>query len=106
MEIIYTQTVNDGQFTLYDESEIVGYIKYEWSKNGNINVTGTFIEEKYRGQSLGDTLMNEIIELAEQNDVLIYPICPFVIHYFNKNQKYNYLLDEDYLASLKEENKE
>ncbi|MBS7333081.1 MAG: N-acetyltransferase [Weeksellaceae bacterium] len=103
MEIIYTQTVNDGQFTIYEGDEIVGYIKYEWAKNGNINATGTFIDEKYRGQGLGENLMEELIELAEQNDVQIYPICPYVIHYFEKHPEFEYLLDEEYLESLKDE---
>ena len=49
MEVQYTQTINDGQFTLFENDEIVGYIKYEYAKNGNIKASGTFIDEKYRG---------------------------------------------------------
>lgn len=103
MEIKYTQTINDGQFTVYDEEEIVGYVKYEWAKNGNIDAKATFIDEKYRGQNLGEVLVDELIEFAEQNDVLIFPVCPYIIHYFKKHPDLEYLLDEEYLESLKED---
>ena len=103
MEIKHTQTIDNGQYSIYEGDEVIGYIKYEWAKNGNIKATGTFVDEKHRGENLGENLMGELIELAEQNDVQIYPICPYVIHYFKKRPELNNYLDEEYVDSLKED---
>lgn len=101
MEVQYTQTINDGQFTLFENDEIVGYIKYEYAKNGNIKASGTFIDEKYRGQEIGKKLLDILFEFAMKENVKIIPVCPYVIHQFNKYPTWNYLLDEEYLATQK-----
>lgn len=97
MEMKHSQTVNDGQFTLYEDEVILGYIKYEWSKNGNIKATGTFIDEAHRGKNLGQQLFYELLEFAQQNDVKIYPICPYIIKQFERHPELKDYLDEDYL---------
>lgn len=97
MEIKHSQTVNDGQFSLYENDDSIGYIKYEWAKNGNIKATGTFVDESKRGQNLGEVLFNELLKFAEQNDVKIYPVCPYVIKQFDEQPSLRHFLDEEYL---------
>ena len=36
-----------------------------------------------------------------KENVKIIPVCPYVIHQFNKYPTWNYLLDEEYLATQK-----
>jgi len=103
MEIKHSQTVNDGQFSLYENDDLIGYIKYEWAKNGNINATGTFVDESKRGQNLGQVLFDELLEFAEQNDVKIYPICPYIVKVFKDQPDLKEFLDEEYLESLESE---
>ncbi len=100
MEIKHSQTVNDGQFSLYENDKQVGYIKYEWAKNGNIKATGTFVDESKRGQQLGEVLFDELLEFAEQNDVKIYPICPYIIKLVEEKPELTEFLDEEYLDTL------
>jgi len=96
MDIIHTQTVNDGQFTMLDEHEIIGYIKYEWSKNGNIKATGTYVDERQRGKSLGQTLFKTLLDFAKINSLKIYPICPYVVKLFADNVEYKEFIDDEY----------
>ena len=100
MEIKHSQTVNDGQFSLYENDKQIGYIKYEWAKNGNIKATGTFVDESKRGQQLGEVLFDELLEFAEQNDVKIYPICPYIIKLVEEKPELTEFLDEEYLDTL------
>lgn len=85
MEIRQTESGKEGRFTLYENEEPAGFIKYEWNSNGNLNATGTFLDEKYRGQHLGENLFEQLINFARQNDVKIFPICPFVVKEFEKH---------------------
>lgn len=101
MKFQYTQTINDGQFTLFENDEIVGYIKYEYAKNGNLKASGTFIDEKFRGQEIGKILFNQLFEFAQKENVKIIPVCPYVVHQFNKHPEWNNLLDKEYLATQK-----
>lgn len=101
MNFIYTKTINDGQFTLFDQDEIVGYMKYEWAKNGNIKANGAYIDEKYRGREIGKKLLDQLFDFATNENVKIIPVCPYVIHQFNKHPEWSYLLDEDYLETIK-----
>ena len=96
MDIIHTQTVNDGQFTMLENQEIVGYVKYEWSKNGNIKATGTFVDENQRGKKLGEKLFNTLIDFAKESHLKIFPICPYIIKMFERNPDLNEFIDKDY----------
>ena len=101
MKFQYTQTINDGQFTLFENDEIVGYIKYELAKNGNLIASRTFIDEKFRGQEIGKKLLNQLFEFAQKENVKIIPVCPYVVYQFYKHPEWNNLLDEEYLATQK-----
>lgn len=96
MEVKHSQTVNDGQFSLYENEILVGYIKYEWAKNGNIKATGTYVDEKFRGKEIGEKLMDQLIEFADLNEIKIFPICPYVVHYFEKYPDKNKIVDTSY----------
>ena len=96
MEVKHSQTVNDGQFSLYENEILVGYIKYEWAKNGNIKATGTYVDEKFRGKEIGEKLMDQLIEFADLNEIKIFPICPYVVHYFEKYTDKNKIVDTSY----------
>ena len=96
MDIIHTQTVNDGQFTMLENQEILGYIKYEWSKNGNIKATGTFVDEDNRGKKLGEQLFQILIDYAKESNIKIFPVCPYIIKMFEKKPDLREYIDSEY----------
>ncbi len=52
-----------------EENKILGYLKYSLIYD-RIEIDNIFVEPNYRGQKIGDKLMNKLVEIAINNKVL------------------------------------
>lgn len=86
----------EGRIAVEIENQEIGFIKFKWLENGNINAYSTFVKEEFRDLKLGMPLFDKLIEFAKEKDIKIFPTCPFVVKMFKRLPELGYLLDPDY----------
>lgn len=67
----------DGKFYIDDNGSEIGELLYTQINDKVFSIDHTFVDPEYRGQGLGDDLVEAAIAYARQNDEKIVPICPF-----------------------------
>lgn len=73
-----------------------GYIVYLWNEKGNLQPIHTIAHEEYKGQGVGKKLFQQLLNLADEKGVKIYPVCPFVVKTFRKHPELHHYLEEGY----------
>ncbi|WP_017549356.1 GNAT family N-acetyltransferase [Salinicoccus carnicancri] len=67
----------DGKLFLEEEHNIIAELIYE-EHDDYYDVTSTFTDPEYRNRGLAKDLVDEIVEMARDNDKKIQPTCPYV----------------------------
>lgn len=57
-----------------------------------ININSTYVDDSLRGQGVGSTLMEKIVEESRKNGWEILPTCPFATEWFKKHPEHHDLL--------------
>lgn len=66
-----------GVFFVEENSERLAELEYFHSAPGQITVYHTGVNEKLRGQHVGDQLVAAVVNFARENGFKIVPTCPF-----------------------------
>lgn len=83
----------EKRITLLD-SRGTAWGEMEYSVKGKVlSINHTGISPEKRGEGLGEQLMCEVVDYAQKNGLLIRPICPFALHFFERNSEYCSLLE-------------
>lgn len=61
-------------------------------ENNVMHITSTVVPEALRGKGYGKVMMEAILPEIEALGYQIKPVCPYVIHYMEKNQAWSHLL--------------
>lgn len=74
-------------FVAYDEAgKEMGQMIYSLAKEGKmITIDSTMVDPEFRGQKIGDYLIQALIADARENKAEIWPVCPFAVAYFKKH---------------------
>jgi predicted GNAT family acetyltransferase len=72
------------RFELYDNDLVIGYIKYKMDGDKNFVATETQVDSNYGGKGYARNLVDALVNHARENKVRVVPICPYVIHLFQK----------------------
>lgn len=73
------------------EGESVAKVYYE--KKGNVlDVISTRIPDELQGKGYGKVMMDAFLTEMKASDLLIVPVCSYVVHYMNKNPQWQGLL--------------
>lgn len=56
--------------------------------SGKLCLTHTLVPEQLGGRGVGKKLVENILEFARENDMEIFPFCPFVSSYIKKNEQW------------------
>lgn len=67
----------DGKLFLEEGHNVIAELIYE-EHDEYYDVTSTFTEPDYRNRGLAKDLVDEIVEMARENDKKIQPTCPYV----------------------------
>lgn len=84
----------ENEIQLKDEDEQIGEITFEERGNNRWVITHTYIDPEYRGQGLAETLVEELVERAkdENKEIIKNQGCPYVIDLFQKKpEKYDHI---------------
>ncbi|MGE7766705.1 GNAT family N-acetyltransferase [Peribacillus sp. NPDC096540] len=83
----------EGSFFVEESGEKLAEITFYKSGDNEITVDHTVVSDKLRGQKVGNSLVEKVIEFAREEKLKIVPVCTFVQKQFAKNVDY-----EDVLA--------
>ena len=85
MEIKHVDNNRKGTFVVDVDGEQLGELQYFTSAPGRITINHTEVDEKLRGQHVGDKLVTAAVEYARANDLKIVPVCPFAKKVIDRN---------------------
>lgn len=73
------------RFNLYDEDGTkMGEIEYMKGGNNELYATHTEVFPEFEGRGLAAKLLDAMAAFAEEKGAKIVPVCPYVIHAFQK----------------------
>ncbi|MET3320046.1 GNAT family N-acetyltransferase [Peribacillus butanolivorans] len=83
----------EDSFFVAESGEKLAEITFYKSGDNEITVDHTVVSDKLRGQKVGNSLVEKVIEFAREEKLKVVPVCTFVQKQFEKNADY-----EDVLA--------
>lgn len=89
MELKHQESETRNRFYLEDDGKEVGEMTYIYVKDHIIDLNHTEIDKSYRGQNLGQKLIEAVIDYARKNELNITASCPYAKKMIEKNDNYN-----------------
>ncbi len=91
MEDLKFKPVKDEIILVNESGEQLGEITYRPNSDGSVwDVTHTGVSPKLRGQGIAGKLLDELVGLAEKENVKLKAVCPYVVKKFKEEpEKYN-----------------
>lgn len=93
MHVVEHENANK-RFLIQDNGGIAAVMTYVISSPELYIIDHTFVENAYRGQGLGDKLIEAMVEYARENDIKILPLCPFAKGRFERISEYADVLNK------------
>lgn len=85
MNILHEKHSDKGQFTASIDGKQAGLMTYKWSGADKIIIDHTEVDPAFKGQGVGQALVLASVDFARAENISIQPVCPFVVHVFDKN---------------------
>lgn len=85
MEIKYSEQEGKGAFTAYVDGTEAGQITFVKSSPEFIIADHTEVNDNFRGQKVGNKIVEEMVSVAREKGFKILPLCPFVKSVFDKD---------------------
>lgn len=77
---------------LNNNGEQMGEITYQDNGNGIWSITHTGVSPTLRGQGLAEQLLDKLVKLANEKQVKLKAVCPYVIRQFEEQpEKYDHI---------------
>lgn len=92
MEIRHVDNKKKGSFEVQVDGEKMGELQYFVSSPGQITIHHTEVDEKLRGQHVGDKLVEAAVEFARAEGLKIVPTCPFAKKVIDRTPKFQDVL--------------
>jgi len=76
---------NDKGFAIAEiEGQQAGLMSYNIPNDSFIIIDHTEVEEPYKGKGVGKGLLDNIVKMARNRNLQIFPLCPFANAMFKK----------------------
>ncbi len=77
----------EGRFVLYEAEQAAGEITYQWAQEPRrMVIEHTGVDAAFGGKGYGKLLVQKAIEFARAEQVLIQPLCSFVVAAFDRDE--------------------
>lgn len=86
MEIKINQEQTKGAAEAFDDGKKAGEMTFSKASDHFIIIDHTDVNPDYRGQGVGEQLLNKIVDWAREENIEIMPLCPFANAAFKKNE--------------------
>lgn len=77
MKIEHDENKKKGSFYIDEDGERIAEIQYFHSGEGQITIYHTEVDEKLRGQGVGEDLVDRAVRFAKENNLKIIATCPY-----------------------------
>jgi uncharacterized protein len=84
MQTLHEQFGKEGRFYVQDNDKQIAEIDYILHSSDAMEINHTEVDEKYKGQNIGGTLVERAVELARKNNWKVIPTCKFAKAYINR----------------------
>ncbi|MDN4753058.1 GNAT family N-acetyltransferase [Porphyromonadaceae bacterium W3.11] len=88
-ELIDNQEKNQYEYHIEGHVAKIEYIK---SAKNEIFLTHTEVPRVLEGRGIGTSLVRDVLEDVEKQDLRLVPLCPFVAMYIKKNPEWKKLV--------------
>ena len=92
MQIQREEHGRNGAFFIDENGEWIAELAYIKSGDGQITIDHTEVDEKLRGQGVGEDLVKAAVYFARESGLKIKLICPYARKVFEKNPDYGDVL--------------
>lgn len=92
MQIQREEHGRKGAFFIDEGGEWVAELTYFKSGDGEITIDHTEVDEKLRGQGVGEQLVKAAVDHARDNDLKIKVTCPYAQKVIDENPEYKDVL--------------
>ena len=92
MEIQRDEHGRHGAFFIEEDGEWIAELSHIKQSPGTIVVEHTEVDEKLRGQGIGEQLVKAVVEYARSNNLKIKPVCPYTRKVIDENAGYQDVL--------------
>ncbi len=86
-----THDVENGIFWVDLEQGFNAKLVYQL-QGGEMFITSTVVPEALRGKGYGKVMMEAVLPEIELLGYKVVPVCPYVVHYIDKNNQWTHLL--------------
>ncbi|MBU5307914.1 N-acetyltransferase [Clostridioides mangenotii] len=86
--IEYNYEESKNRIAAYYKGKEVGEITYSKAGENILIVDHTYVNEEYRGKSIANQLVKNVVDLAISQNKKIVPLCSFVRKEFDRNPEY------------------
>ena len=77
MKIQRKETEDKGKFYIDENDRQIALMTYKKSGEDKITIDHTEVDSNFRGEGLGEDLVEAGVKFARENDLKIIPLCPF-----------------------------
>jgi predicted GNAT family acetyltransferase len=88
MKIELIENPRGGEFVIQENGNRRAEMSYTNAGDDKIIIAHTFVEENFRGGSIGKDLVKAGVDFARERNLKIVPLCPFAKAEFEKNSDY------------------
>jgi predicted GNAT family acetyltransferase len=92
MQIQNKKIGNKGVFYIEQDGENVAEMVYTMPSPDKMIIEHTEVNEKLKGQNVGNKLVLNAVEYARANNIKIIPLCPFTLSVFKRKPEYHDVL--------------
>ena len=85
------QNKEKNRFELIIEGQ-VAFIDYILNTKGEIFLTHTEVPKALEGKGIASKMTKEVFEWIEENDLKLFPLCPYIIAFMRKHPEYKSML--------------
>ena len=93
MQIQRDEHGRKGAFYIDENGEWVAELTYLKS-NGTMIIDHTEVDEKLRGEGVGQDLVRAAVEYARENDLKIRPVCPYTKKVIERTPEFQDVLQQ------------
>jgi uncharacterized protein len=89
MEIQHDEHGRNGAFYIDEDGEWIAELSYIKSADGKMmTIDHTQVDEKLRGQGVGEELVARAVNFARENGFKIKPLCPYARKIIERTSEY------------------
>jgi uncharacterized protein len=92
MDIRHETIKKKGEFVIDDDGKRIGKLSYLRSSPDEITIYHTEVDEKFRGECLGEDLVEAAVKYARENGLKVVPKCPFAKHVIDQRPEFQDVL--------------